>query len=384
MTGHRLLVLAAAGLACLRSLCAQAAKDIPLPIVPSSPAFTLLGVEPAAVPRPGNVVDLAIGILSATDRLSVLPEDYALEVSPYWLFDGRDLTYREYARGGAGLRVMAQTLGISIAASSSAKATRDTGSTGLAVAWRFTLVRGPIDTAAGAYGRKLDSLYTMLDTLARDLNRAVAERVERDSLITALRQPARNGDAAARRRIAERQQAILEGLLDTPDRLREIRQHAADLEVRRRGWTLDAAGGAVFDFAQRAFDRGELSRWGAWLTGGYEGPKVSGLGVARFLADDRDAEGNTLDLGGRVLYDPAGRFSVSAEVLGRFFPASDTLDTQYRAGLVTEVALGRNQAVQVSFGRDFDGKRSGSLIAAVSVVLGFVWQHVVSDGAGGG
>ena len=62
---------------------------------PTSPAFVLLGIEPTAVERPNTPSALAVSILNRTQNLSVLPKDYALEFSPYWLLGHSELTWRQ-------------------------------------------------------------------------------------------------------------------------------------------------------------------------------------------------------------------------------------------------------------------------------------------------
>ena len=363
------------------ALAAQAPKDIPLPIAPSSPAFTLLGVEPAAVARPGALADFAFSVLSASNTFTAIPRDYALEIAPYWVIGARGARYSDYAKGGGGTQVIAETFGLSIATSRSATTTTDTNTTSLGIGFRFAVLRGAIDTAADGYGAKLDTLYDALRNIADKENRSFQERMERDPDIQRWRQQAADGDTTAARRIWARSQlhavdahiAVGRALRDTVDIATRIRGLAAGLHVRRTGWNVDAAGGVVLDFPSRAAKNGQLSRWGTWLNGGYTSRRITGLGVVRLLADTRDPSDNTLDVGGRLVYDPSPMFSLSTEMLVRL-PANDSLDTQYRAAVITDISLRRNQAVQLSFGRDFDGNRSGSLIAAISLVLGFFWQ----------
>ena len=61
---------------------------------PTSPAFTILNVAPTNVVRPNTPRQLALEILSATERSGGdLPSNLALEIAPYWLFDRPNLTF---------------------------------------------------------------------------------------------------------------------------------------------------------------------------------------------------------------------------------------------------------------------------------------------------
>ena len=64
---------------------------------PTSPAFTIMGIEPTSVERPSNPTDLALAFLSQVEDTSIVPADFALEVSPYWLVGRPRLTWSDDA-----------------------------------------------------------------------------------------------------------------------------------------------------------------------------------------------------------------------------------------------------------------------------------------------
>src|SRR5262245_42359826 len=72
---------------------------------PTSPAFTLLGIEPTSVERPNTPSSLAASLLNQTAGFSTLPRDYALEFSPYWLVGHPRLTWRDDSRRGLGASI---------------------------------------------------------------------------------------------------------------------------------------------------------------------------------------------------------------------------------------------------------------------------------------
>lgn len=65
-------------------------------LVPTSPAFSVLGVAPEEVIRPDSPKALGLGLLNGVDPKGNLQTGVALDFSPYYLFAGRYLTLAEY------------------------------------------------------------------------------------------------------------------------------------------------------------------------------------------------------------------------------------------------------------------------------------------------
>jgi hypothetical protein len=61
---------------------------------PTSPAFALLDVTPASVNRPENPKAFTLNVINALAQSNGLPQNYALEVAPYWLASHPDLTFK--------------------------------------------------------------------------------------------------------------------------------------------------------------------------------------------------------------------------------------------------------------------------------------------------
>jgi|GEM_PF-2730026 len=83
---------------------------------PSSPAFTILGVQPNEVTRPKSYNDLEVAIMNnfLSDGKFVLPNNYALEFSPYWIFKHQNLTFDQYVNPDRG-QFFLRSLAFSIA-----------------------------------------------------------------------------------------------------------------------------------------------------------------------------------------------------------------------------------------------------------------------------
>lgn len=349
-------------------------------LAPPSPGFVLLGIEPASVERPGTVTDVAVTILNQTDNLSILPENFALEFAPYWLFAGRGITYEKYANHKNIKSNFLQTLSFSIATSFNSETSPDSLSASLALGIRFSILRGKIDSEFNGYADSLGTLYEWLDELNKKFAPEWQKRIEQDETINNLKDEWNNAGPTTRpiieARIGEReaeikQQVEAEIRKQHAERIDSIKGLISGLRLRRIGWKLDVAGGAVADFPQRVFDDGSLSRWGAWLTGGYEWKKWSALGVFRFLGNYEDSDESSFDLGGRLIFDNFKKFSLSAEAVYRKLPNSSTDDNQWRLALIFDYAIAKNKSISFTFGRDFEGKQSGNLISLVNLLLGF-------------
>jgi hypothetical protein len=76
--------------------------------VPDSPAFTILGLSPETVVRPGSPRDLATTVLNGVDRRGNLQSGLAIDFAPLFLFAGSNVTHGDY-RGSAATRLAGRT-----------------------------------------------------------------------------------------------------------------------------------------------------------------------------------------------------------------------------------------------------------------------------------
>jgi hypothetical protein len=344
-------------------------------VVPSSPGFVLLGIEPASIERPGTVMDLTFSVLNRLGNTEGLPKDVALELAPYWLFGGRNLTYDQYADYQNILANIIQTGSVSIASASGP----DSSLVSLAFGLRFSILRGKIDDEFESYKRRLDSLRLSLKELNAIYSPYIQQRMERDELVTALDSAWFTAERAGNQalmdninvqktlRLIEIKAAVDKEFADS---LVVIRKLASDLRLKRIGWKLDIAGGTVAMFPDRIFDNGKTRRWGAWATGGYEWKNWSALGVMRYLGDRSQSDLSSLDLGGRLIVD-IKKLSLSAEAVSRSFPNLKSRDNIWRLDGNADYAIAKNKSLSLTIGRDFGGNYSGSLITLLNLVFGF-------------
>lgn len=288
---------------------------------PSSPAWVLLGIEPVSVERPNTPADFAASILNATSNLTAVPKDFALEVSPYWMFSHPRHSWRDDIRRSLGQSI-ARTATIAVA-------TADVGTTaapvrGVAFSVRTSLLSG----------RMADSTVAAIRRLERELAESSAVEIRRlgrafDSLLA--------GRMAAARTMAESTAALQQFTLDKAEVIaraessrvvgaggRELQRRAARLPATREGVMVDLAAGGAWRAPSASYDSATFDRFGVWLTVTYQLPNVSFLGMSRYLGFQRTDE-DALDIGGRFIITRE-RYALSLEYVGRHFGADTTAD----------------------------------------------------------
>lgn len=131
--------------------------------VPDAPAFTILNYTPSIIVRPTSVKEVALAISDFINRGGVLPRNVGAEFSPGMLIGGGSLTIRQYNANPFWYRVRI---------SAATQTTDDnTGRIRAALGFRFTFT----DDADPRMDRPF---IENLSTLAVDINRAVARKVQ--------------------------------------------------------------------------------------------------------------------------------------------------------------------------------------------------------------
>ncbi len=370
---------------CFSSYCAaqQDSASLNMLLSPGAPGFVLLGVSPTSVERPGNVTDFAVDILNSTSNLSVLPQNYAIEAAPYWFFSHPGLSYQDYAGDNGVFATIQQTLSVSMATSSALDSGSNVISTGMGVGLRFSLLRGQIDNEFNGYHAKLDSVIEVSGKLNNVIDAEYRRRFRSDSTmtqLTAILAKAMNANdsgtaaiiSAAIQARSEQLHAEVEAAVraEYQSDLAMLKDLVRSIQLRRLGWKLDVAGGAVLNFPGQSFDSSSISRYGGWVNGGYELEDWSVLGVVRYLADTRNSAEDVLESGARLILTCSPRFSLSGEALYRGYP-NDKSRTGWRADIEVDYSIGKNSVIAFTFGRDSQGRQTGTLISALNLLLGF-------------
>ena len=351
---------------------------------PTSPAFVLLGLAPASVDRPDSAKALVVNAFSDVAESEGLPQDYALEVTPFWMKPHRTLSFTEYQR--PGIAAIWQQLRVSVATSPMRGADESAQSLGtkLALGFNTKIWNGRPNPAMAsaltalfaentkllAADRELESIEETLET-RRDELEGLTENAKRADLIAII------GEIDKTR---AKKQAEISGI-EAGIMRRSLEVQTIDAE--RVGFFLTVAGGQVWDFADDDTRNASANRRGIWITPAYRllrcatGCEASFdfIGVARMLKDpDIDA---MIDVGGRLVWRLNTRFSTSFELLRRKAP--DTVganeesvqDSNRTAGLL-EYRIQDDLVLFGTFGQDFE-KVSGAkpLVTLLGLNFGF-------------
>ncbi len=340
---------------------------------PDSPAAVLLGTASDEVQRPSSVRSLAIqlGNSFVRDSTLVLPDNYALEFAPYWLFGHPRLELAQFVK--ENWRSFYQNLTLSLATTRlDETVTADDGTTTavtnayLAVGLRTTLYEN-------RHWPCVDELY-----------KALAEWNER--VTTA------KSEKAAELEAAGADEATLKAALAEVEASLQA-EFTADAEAcraevaARRGFALDLASAFAFRFPDGEFDAGEFTSAAVWLAPAYLWRQFSVVGLVRYRADQVEAAPgrHVLDLGARLVY-AIDRFGVAAEGLYR-----RRLDAHrgeeanlYRADVTFDVAIGDGFWFAATFGRAFEGSDASSLLALANLKFDLGQRRMLVGGAPSG
>ncbi len=380
--------------------------------VPTSPAFILMGIEPTNIEQPTNPTDFAVSFRNATNNFSALPNNFSLQFAPVWLFNGRKITFRDFQSTRIG-KSIAQSLSFSIGYLNTSEQDDLVKSAQLGMGLKFSVLRGTFSPklenllqrrmavlnkisgdftqeigASEEFGQVSDAISQTKDAIERiDAKPNPTDADRQDRVVLAQQLTVLEAQLAAltvelETRFRERSQTDLAFLTDSANRV----------PFNRYGLKLDVAGGMLLDFPDGRFNYSRISRYGAWITGGYdpENKRISVLGVGRLLLTPdeefvenwiRNVNDNlTLDLGARlVLSNTPRKFNLSGEIIYRNYLNNSEVDPTWRYTLNFDYQFLKNQVVTFSIGRNFEGvtAQGGNLVAAINLLFGLGAQRNV-------
>lgn len=313
---------------------------------PESPAFLILGLAPSVIERPSSPDAVAVSALAAftNGTHAVIPSNYAIDVAPYWLVSHPSLSFTEYRK--PGFASIYRLLGFSVATSDSAFKTA--GAT-------------PHDTSVSRIGA---GMRTVLYNAARPDTKCVGVLLaldEKASKELSRRQSLPNGRAVV---LTDAQQKVIVDSIFASDTT-----HAPCIRNGpiNTGFLVSGAAGTAFRFPAAAADKGTLSAYAFWLTPAYVTTSMSHILLLRWARSDGASRlsAHSVDLGFREV-GAWSSYAVSGEFVARHY-RDTTTSRQYRADLGFSVKTGDSQWLNVTFGKDFESGRAGSLIAIANL-----------------
>lgn len=392
---------------CLTFLSAHAQDEIKFDGLkaPSSPAFNLLGISPSSIDRPVDLTSFAVSVQNATSDFSSIPNNYAMEFLPFTLFGKNPMTTKELAQENFK-DVFKQTFLISVGVANELNDELATAPklTKIGVGLKFSFIRPAFNDSTV---KRLADLNTVQGKITKLIARNLNEIQKKDTLIKkyeALRKQIESSELPEldktkqllevtkllQMRRTELYIEVNQEINESREKNEllelEVREKAKALNFKRSGAFLDFAMGSVVDFKDETFNRSQLSKAGAWLTGGWIKESWDILLITRYLyqpdkllADDTGLlpteNVSSLDGGFRAVYKTLQKqqLSLSAEGLYRSVLESDSLKPSWRLVGNASYDFGSNRIVTFSLGKDFDHTfiKEDNLVATLNFIIGF-------------
>jgi hypothetical protein len=362
--------------------------------LPSSPAFSIIDVEPAAVMKPATNRDLAADVLSAINTQGQLVPNLGLEFSPYWLRSRSTLTRSQYLHPD-----FKQTLLQTLAFSAATRRDSTTGVNKLGIGFRVRLVDGrPVDSLqyaestlnqhqkiqaaiaaipTMAQNGLIDSLSDAIDFVKTTLSDSVGMgmRLSQLQIQQVLDQGRQLAAKYQNNELAAFAQAWGEAYQQT---YQAAADRVATLSNLRKGWVVELAGASAFANSQH----NELDRMGFWASiSNYVTPQDVFSFTARYQWTNADSAITRFDAGLSYLKQMGG-FNLALEALARWYgyripdvnQAGQSItrsdgDFTYRLSLQSSYEITRGISVNLSLGKGFNDPFVGG--SAFFSLLGF-------------
>ena len=366
---------------------AARAQELPAPESlrpPSSPAFIVLGVAPSSISRPNNPADLGLTLLNTSNQFSEIPRNLAVEFSPYWLQNRRELTWRDDVRRSMGQSLL-RTLAFSAATT---RMGDDTARTALGFGGRALLFSGRVSPESVERMEAREAELAGISARVDDLTLRERERIA-TLRAAALRQalegvppgPRRQAIADSVGRVFEaaRREAVNRILTDSAAVIERELDALEELVIVREGPKLEIAAGGAWAFTDDRVETGKLDRVGLWATYSCDRcrfvdgapSRITPILLARFLRDVEEEDADLADVGARLAL--GGRnYSFSAEGVRRAFLGGDGRDPLWRIAGILEYEVAEDAWLLASFGRDHRSPTGGDLIARFGVKVNFI------------
>ena len=374
--------------------------------VPSSPALTLLGISPTIIAKPTDPKDFLVSLANTAQSLTVLPNSFAMEFTPFLVLREKNLDLSEYLENDV-VDNFWQTFTISLATNTIdsipgvSPAVSDVG-----LAAKFSILRGRVDNKTVQKLATVDSLlsiinsksFTATDSLLKTLPayQSVVQAI--DTLIAKGKRDSVYQRSSAYTTAISKLSAQLDSFNTSQQfatqslsgyysqQAKQLTSTVSGMTFNRVGFMLDAAFGVVYDFPFQQVDSASLTKVGAWLTGSQvinlKGTQIRTLtlqGYARLLNDldqmttspttgiTTTADNTNFDIGAKIDYTSGTKLTLSLEYLQRFVLNNDDLDPTYQYSFSGSYQIAPNYQLSMTFGRGFNGSftEGGNLLAAL-------------------
>lgn len=382
---------------------AQEAIDLSELKSPSSPAFTILGLQPTEISRPKTFEALEASLSNTffQENKFNLSNNLALEFTPYWFISHPELTFEKYINPSIPDNILYNsslslgTIKYDNEIDSNSIATdigigyRTMIFTGRAlnenkeliksvklISLNQSLIVGSVNIVIN-YLEKCNQISELIDSIKSNWEtyRSDSTGTNNDfgNIINEIIIPylqTFNGSI-----YTNAKEIILQEL---PSKLSELSEYKVITDAASRlentnkdnvGFLLEFATAFVLDFPTSKFQLSRVPKWGIWLTPAYrlENQSLDFIGVLRFIKNEIPIQhSDNFDFGAKINFQ-IDKFSLSGECIGRYQISTifeetinDTTITRkisssdFRAVLNIGYRMTNNLILSYTFGQNFD------------------------------
>lgn len=366
----------------------------------ASPGANLLGIANSDIEKPTDLKSIMISLREGTSNFSSLPTSFAIDLVPFKL-NGK---YQDLRTNSNFSTTFKQTFVTSLAFKGIAEDEELNleQKSRLGFGIKFSIKRGEFSDETI---KALDKIHTVHQFIEEQ--RIIRDEIDKElAMLDSV-----NGSLLKKQKLLE-----ITGKKDTPEykelekeieeissriinylekknseennnteneEIEKITKIAQNIKLERYGYFLDMSMGTVLDFRNNKFNNTQISKVGAWLTGGYNSEKKFTLiFMARYLYNPETPLANpelkrenlhTFDMGSRLVLKLANeRFLMSGECIYRSILNKSDFESSWKYVLNFEYEVAKNQRLTFSFGRNFEGEyeKKGNLIVALNLLVG--------------
>ena len=389
---------------------------------PSSPALTILDLQPDEIARPKTYEALEASLLNSFLQESNfnLSNNLAIEFTPYWLVPHPNLTFEKYINPSIEENILySSSISISTIRFNNGIDTNII-STNIGIGYRTMIFNGePLNrnkdliesvelitlnqslfvdsyNIVPYYSYICKNISELIDSISNNVelfwnSKSPEEIQDRMNIVNEIIIPYLKTKTEIDYETGN--EIILQELLDILSELNEykiIKDAASELENANKdniGFFLEFAGAFVLDFPSSTFQYSKIPKWGIWLTPTYRlrDQSFEFVGLMRFIKNEIPSQfSDNYDFGAKINYQ-LGKFSLSAECIGRYQTAtifqetvSDTTATQkinsndLKAVINVNYKIANNLILSYSFGQGFalNTEFNNNLISVFSLNFG--------------
>lgn len=358
----------------------------------SSPAANLLGIANSDIEKPTDVNALMVSLRESSDNFTTLPSSFAIDVAPFRLGGNyQDLKIKKpnFLEGlkqsfvtSFAFKKIEEDLEQSIEPRSR-----------IGIGIKFSLKRGELNDETLAALKKIEFYQQQIQENAVNVHEGnIKSLLDSRMDLVNRRNEIKDKESSEYKELTEKIEAITrqiadETILASKNDLetygKMIKNEVGKVKLERYGFFLDFSMGTVIDFRNNKLDNSQISKTGAWLTGGKTWENSSSLVfITRYLYNPESPLANpelkkenlhTLDIGTKyAIVFLNKKFLMSGEGIYRSILNTSDYVSSWKFVFNLEYELAKNQRLTFSFGRDFNGeyKKDGNVIVALNLLVG--------------